>query len=121
MLNEGVQIIAHHLRPWRSKYAPGTKAPRAELHCASKPSNDSILGEQPRYLGYEFVFGQEVFVSQFTIVQNALDFLIVKLRAEKGVSHLIDTFAIPEYLVDRKSTRLNSSHLGISYAVFCLK
>src|SRR5438045_4693011 len=24
-------------------------------------------------------------------------------------------------LIDRKSTRLNSSHLGISYAVFCLK
>src|ERR1039458_2624624 len=26
-----------------------------------------------------------------------------------------------QYLTDRKSTRLNSSHLGISYAVFCLK
>src|ERR1035441_10944980 len=25
------------------------------------------------------------------------------------------------HLSDRKSTRLNSSHLGISYAVFCLK
>src|SRR5205814_9582390 len=25
------------------------------------------------------------------------------------------------YPQDRKSTRLNSSHLGISYAVFCLK
>src|SRR5258705_13908459 len=25
------------------------------------------------------------------------------------------------YAADRKSTRLNSSHLGISYAVFCLK
>src|SRR5437899_6437048 len=25
------------------------------------------------------------------------------------------------WLTDRKSTRLNSSHLGISYAVFCLK
>src|SRR5256885_3578741 len=25
------------------------------------------------------------------------------------------------YLLDRKSTRLNSSHLVISYAVFCLK
>src|SRR5262245_64316818 len=25
------------------------------------------------------------------------------------------------YDADRKSTRLNSSHLGISYAVFCLK
>src|SRR5437899_5666453 len=28
---------------------------------------------------------------------------------------MIETFG------DRKSTRLNSSHLGISYAVFCLK
>src|SRR5205814_2865036 len=26
-----------------------------------------------------------------------------------------------EPFLDRKSTRLNSSHLGISYAVFCLK
>src|SRR5436853_1629865 len=25
------------------------------------------------------------------------------------------------FIPDRKSTRLNSSHLGISYAVFCLK
>src|SRR5256885_4081869 len=28
---------------------------------------------------------------------------------------------MPEGLEDRKSTRLNSSHLVISYAVFCLK
>src|ERR1039458_5006853 len=27
----------------------------------------------------------------------------------------------PAAKADRKSTRLNSSHLGISYAVFCLK
>src|SRR5205814_10159384 len=27
----------------------------------------------------------------------------------------------PRAKADRKSTRLNSSHLGISYAVFCLK
>src|SRR5262245_63895046 len=26
-----------------------------------------------------------------------------------------------QFYKDRKSTRLNSSHLGISYAVFCLK
>src|SRR5699024_12545330 len=26
-----------------------------------------------------------------------------------------------EYSLDRKSTRLNSSHVSISYAVFCLK
>src|SRR5258705_3955856 len=29
--------------------------------------------------------------------------------------------AHPAKAIDRKSTRLNSSHLGISYAVFCLK
>src|SRR3712207_7658908 len=28
---------------------------------------------------------------------------------------------LPEPVLDRKSTRLNSSHANISYAVFCLK
>src|ERR1039458_7906401 len=32
-----------------------------------------------------------------------------------------DTFGWLFFHGDRKSTRLNSSHLGISYAVFCLK
>src|SRR5262245_62805330 len=32
-----------------------------------------------------------------------------------------EPFLPPPGRVDRKSTRLNSSHLGISYAVFCLK
>src|SRR5262245_65300875 len=34
-----------------------------------------------------------------------------------------DARALPAeaWVLDRKSTRLNSSHLGISYAVFCLK
>src|SRR5438045_6138420 len=37
------------------------------------------------------------------------------------VQHLGDGLAAVVDLQDRKSTRLNSSHLGISYAVFCLK
>src|SRR5699024_11299985 len=28
---------------------------------------------------------------------------------------------LPPFTLDRKSTRLNSSHVSISYAVFCLK
>src|ERR1035438_5078063 len=36
---------------------------------------------------------------------------------QKYVEHVQKMFE----LADRKSTRLNSSHLGISYAVFCLK
>src|ERR1039457_1124722 len=33
----------------------------------------------------------------------------------------LTTWFYAMYMVDRKSTRLNSSHLVISYAVFCLK
>src|SRR5947199_1414909 len=40
-----------------------------------------------------------------------------KLSGNK-IDHSIVPFANE---TDRKSTRLNSSHLGISYAVFCLK
>src|SRR3712207_8867022 len=36
----------------------------------------------------------------------------------RSVKELIDKI---EAFVDRKSTRLNSSHANISYAVFCLK
>src|SRR5437868_8131240 len=37
------------------------------------------------------------------------------------VSLLITFFLSPFIVQDRKSTRLNSSHVSISYAVFCLK
>src|ERR1035441_10860372 len=35
--------------------------------------------------------------------------------------YIIASFVEPEAVIDRKSTRLNSSHLGISYAVVCLE
>src|ERR1035438_10749207 len=34
---------------------------------------------------------------------------------------IVDAYDWSFCQIDRKSTRLNSSHLGISYAVFCLK
>src|SRR5258705_7594201 len=40
------------------------------------------------------------------------------LVLEVHVDRLEEVLAVS---LDRKSTRLNSSHLGISYAVFCLK
>src|SRR3712207_8076720 len=47
-------------------------------------------------------------------------------RAGRGVRHLCSPLgAVPAHDAsrrpDRKSTRLNSSHANISYAVFCLK
>src|SRR5207253_10849650 len=38
-----------------------------------------------------------------------------------GNSERFDTASERQYEQDRKSTRLNSSHVAISYAVFCLK
>src|SRR6202045_599573 len=49
------------------------------------------------------------------------------LHLAKAVAHLSDTCIVSsdnffsELKRDRKSTRLNSSHVAISYAVFCLK
>src|ERR1035438_10607190 len=53
----------------------------------------------------------------------------VEKAAELHPAVVVMDFAMPSmngavaarHILDRKSTRLNSSHLGISYAVFCLK
>src|SRR5690625_7097941 len=51
----------------------------------------------------------------FPGLTEAMDRLIETLRAKgEEFSHLLK-------MGDRKSTRLNSSHVAISYAVFCLK
>src|SRR5256885_4973482 len=42
------------------------------------------------------------------------------VRADVG-ANMFEVARVLEDLPDRKSTRLNSSHLVISYAVFCLK
>src|SRR5256885_7728938 len=40
---------------------------------------------------------------------------------ERNVGFVFQHYALFRHMTDRKSTRLNSSHLVISYAVFCLK
>src|SRR5256885_6644969 len=51
------------------------------------------------------------------------DALPIYLAEDVGVhgEHRAEKHGGPGQLRDRKSTRLNSSHLVISYAVFCLK
>src|SRR2546427_6483195 len=41
--------------------------------------------------------------------------------AADGLKNLVKEETLPARAEDRKSTRLNSSHSQISYAVFCLK
>src|SRR3712207_7473580 len=52
-----------------------------------------------------------------SILADALEALIGAVHLGLG----LDTAATLVHGLDRKSTRLNSSHANISYAVFCLK
>src|SRR5438132_4190949 len=76
---------------------------------------DSIMGLLPVRAGAVRLRGQE------------LTKLPAHQRAQRGIGYAPeDTGVFPDLTVnenlrDRKSTRLNSSHTVISYAVFCLK
>src|SRR5947209_10495870 len=53
-----------------------------------------------------------------TLFRSRLDAAAAGER-QRGADQL--AFELAAQLLDRKSTRLNSSHANISYAVFCLK
>src|SRR3712207_8550371 len=67
-----------------------------------------------------WMMGVKMFLASITL-------LIIAYSKEKNaifdIFHSIkDVFSLVVFsLLDRKSTRLNSSHANISYAVFCLK
>src|SRR3712207_7650205 len=74
------------------------------------------------------------YTTLFRSIESVLTTLLNELADLEGDAvlvlddyHLIESRAIHEALtfliehLDRKSTRLNSSHANISYAVFCLK
>src|SRR5258708_10054298 len=60
----------------------------------------------------------EIHVIRRSISRERGEDLCVGLRRGRG---LPERRVQPQVVVDRKSTRLNSSHQIISYAVFCLK
>src|SRR5690606_40229845 len=86
---------------------------------------DRVGPDVPAYA--EEVFGPVAPVVRFDTLDEAAE---LAAQGEYGLSLGILTGnpmrglelaeRIPSGLVDRKSTRLNSSHVKISYAVFCL-
>src|SRR5690242_5610481 len=74
-----------------------------------------------------FFFNDTATTEIYTLsLHDALPILLqlhpgVHRRHHVGVEHGGGASAAALALLDRKSTRLNSSHMSISYAVFCLK
>src|SRR5256885_9810275 len=90
-----------------------------------KDCNDRVIGESPRSRGL-----RRNFCRVFSMIP--FEALTISSPAVVDVQHVeledLARHAEPfregrprPASVDRKSTRLNSSHLVISYAVFCLK
>src|SRR5438552_5190840 len=65
---------------------------------------------------YTTLFRSNAFRSREIVFRQAADFL-----EQFRTARIVEVLAAQLLLRDRKSTRLNSSHQIISYAVFCLK
>src|SRR5262245_62401423 len=82
----------------------------------------------PTLFPYTTLFRSFPYNLRVTELTTELSQLIEESRKKggKGLTRCVDLALrtsppATRGILDRKSTRLNSSHLGISYAVFCLK
>src|SRR5438045_4316616 len=57
--------------------------------------------------------------SEKTSLERELSALAARIQYLEAKANAVDNHTLP--ITDRKSTSLNSSHLGISYAVLCFK
>src|SRR5690625_6398950 len=65
------------------------------------------------------IAGTHVTEYKHGVISSTLPYSEKKLKRDSALQHPQDFIDVLEQ--DRKSTRLNSSHVAISYAVFCLK
>src|SRR3712207_8597962 len=91
------------LFPYTTLFRSGRLDPRPLVHGLGVESGEEALGD-------------EVVDPKLVLVQ--LREVVLGLRRDDRVV-VLDPLVV--HHADRKSTRLNSSHANISYAVFCLK
>src|SRR5690606_42126607 len=104
----------------RSSLSCGTHCgPRARHSCPTRRSSDLAMYNSRR----------APYVNHFTGVRLVVDYieqhvcptiLSTDFTGKKQLRFKDDKRPVVAF-IDRKSTRLNSSHVNISYAVFCLK
>src|SRR5256885_6952045 len=73
-------------------------------------------------ISFFFFFNDTATTEIYTLsLHDALPISDLYKRLDAARSRRYPESSTREFTIDRKSTRLNSSHLVISYAVFCLK
>src|SRR5690242_21493116 len=72
---------------------------------------------------FVFFFNDPATTEIYTLsLHYALPIYLIEMRWREGSSlRPLTSYCAQPATRDRKSTRLNSSHMSISYAVFCLK
>src|SRR5256885_11447901 len=96
-------------RPPRSTLFPYTPLFRSEFSDRNRFISADDVTYEAFFACHILTRGHQSFGNPWVLTQDRFDF--AEFDAKSANLHL----------VDRKSTRLNSSHLVISYAVFCLK
>src|SRR2546427_8872432 len=94
-------------RPPRSTLFPYTTLFRSEVQAEARSAG--VLVKHLYRL--QRIFG-EVLIDEIEFLQDVVGY------RDDVAAHLVRVIKVQQ---DRKSTRLNSSHSQISYAVFCLK
>src|ERR1039458_7159204 len=84
-------------------------------------TNARLFRLKVQHLAHETGLPEEISVEAGAVGNKAVHVFGDHPKAEGPVPRDVLTAGDARGQRDRKSTRLNSSHLGISYAVFCLK
>src|SRR5690625_5666279 len=87
----------------------------------SKGPGDKVIGATMNTSGALVIRAEKV--GSATVLSQIVQLVAQAQRSRAPMQRMADLVAgyFVMAVVDRKSTRLNSSHVAISYAVFCLK
>src|SRR5207244_13331252 len=98
--------------------------PLVRSSCSPLPLGFSLLSHRPPPRGsslfpYTTLFRSPAFRVGSVLPESVTFTSLITMRVTTSLSAF--TGSVLRIVIDRKSTRLNSSHQIISYAVFCLK